>query len=73
MATQSKYQNQQIETLLHELISALEKHKAPVDLSLMALGNVVTHILANNVQNPAQQQRLADAFCDALKRSLTAK
>lgn len=70
MATQSKYQDKQLEALLNDLIVTLEKHKAPVDLSLMALGNMVTNILSTNVKNPIQQQGLAEAFCTALKDSL---
>lgn len=70
MAIQSKYQDKQLDALLNDLIITLEKHKAPVDLSLMALGNMVTNILSTNIQNPTQQQRLADTFCSALKNSL---
>ena len=70
MATKSKYQSQQLDALLNDVIIVLEKHKAPVDLSLMALGNTVTNILVNNVQNPQQRQALAEAFCSALKQSL---
>ncbi|MCK3656298.1 hypothetical protein A4G19_11300 [Pasteurellaceae bacterium Macca] len=70
MATQSKYQTQQLDALLNDLILTLEKHKAPVDLSLMALGNMVTNILVTNVANPQQRERLADTFAHALKNSL---
>lgn len=73
MARKSKYQNQQLDALLNDLIITLEKHKAPVDLSLMALGNTITNILATNVQNPIQQQALVEAFCTALKNSLMQK
>lgn len=73
MARKSKYQNQQLDALLNDLIITLEKHKAPVDLSLMALGNTITNILATNVQNPIQQQALVEAFCTALKNSLIQK
>lgn len=72
MATQSKYNDKQLEALLNDLIITLEKHKAPVDLSLMALGNTVTNILQTNVQNPNQRELLADTFCQALKNSLKA-
>lgn len=72
MASKSKYQDQQFEALFNDLVIALEKHKAPVDLSLMALGNLVTNILRTNAQG-SQQQALADAFCNALKNSLNAK
>ncbi|AIK17189.1 YejL family protein [Glaesserella parasuis] len=70
MATKSKYQDKQIEALLNDLIVTLEKHKAPVDLSLMALGNMVTNILVTNVQSPQQREVLAEAFSSALKNSL---
>ncbi|MCT8796213.1 YejL family protein [Glaesserella parasuis] len=70
MATKSKYQDKQIEALLNDLIVTLEKHKAPVDLSLMVLGNMVTNILVTNVQSPQQREVLAEAFSSALKNSL---
>lgn len=72
MATQSKYQDKQLDALLQDLIIVLEKHKAPVDLSLMALGNTVTNILQTNVQNPAHRELLAETFSQALKNSLKA-
>ena len=70
MASKSKYQDKQLDALLNDLIITLEKHKAPVDLSLMALGNMVTNILVTNVQDPQQREMLADAFSSALKNSL---
>lgn len=73
MATKSKYQDKQLDALLNDLIITLEKHKAPVDLSLMALGNMVTNILHSNVQNPQQREMLADTFSSALKNSLKSK
>lgn len=73
MASKSKYQNEQLDALLNDLIITLEKHKAPVDLSLMALGNMVTNILVSNIKTPEQQQVLAETFCLALKNSLRTK
>lgn len=73
MATKSKYHTKQFDSLLADLIATIEKHKAPVDLSLMALGNMVTNILSENIQSPAQREALADAFADALKQSLKTK
>ncbi|MDH2924139.1 hypothetical protein EV693_101232 [Nicoletella semolina] len=70
MATKSKYQNERIDALLGDLITTLEKHKAPVDLSLMALGNMVSNILVSNFNDPKQRELLADTFSDALKHSL---
>ncbi|WP_018651001.1 DUF1414 domain-containing protein [Actinobacillus capsulatus] len=73
MATQSKYQRKQFGALSSDLIATLEKHKAPVDLSLMALGNLITNILRENVQTEVQRHALADAFSNALKNSLKTK
>lgn len=73
MATQSKYQSKQFDALSSDLIATIEKHKAPVDLSLMALGNLVTNILRQSVQSQAQREALANAFADALKQSLKNK
>ncbi|WP_373817897.1 DUF1414 domain-containing protein [Glaesserella sp.] len=70
MATKSKYQDKQLDALLNDLIITLEKHKAPVDLSLMALGNTVTNILVTNIQSAQQREALAEAFGSALKNSL---
>lgn len=70
MAIKSKYQDKQFDALVNDLIITLEKHKAPVDLSLMALGNLVTNILQSNIQTDAQRQALADSFATALKNSL---
>ncbi|MFA9500266.1 DUF1414 domain-containing protein [Mannheimia sp. E30BD] len=73
MATKSKYHTKQFDALLADLITTIEQHKAPVDLSLMALGNMVTNILSENIQNPTQREALAEAFAGALKQSLKAK
>lgn len=72
MAKQSKFKDQQVELLLNELIAVFEKHQAPVDLSLVVLGNMVTNVLTNSV---GQQQRiaLAQAFSDALLNSVKDK
>ncbi len=70
MAIQSKYKNEQLDALLNDLFIALEKHKAPADLSLMALGNMVTHILQQSAKDEAQRERLADAFATTLKNAL---
>ena len=70
MAIQSKYQSQQLDALLNDLIITMEKHKAPVDLSLMALGNLVTNILKSNISSAAQREMIAETFNQALKNSL---
>lgn len=70
MATQSKYQAKQLDALLNDLILTLEKHKTPVDLSLMALGNMVSNILLTNISNPTQRQKLAETFNQALLNAI---
>ncbi len=73
MAIKSKYQDDQLDKLLNELITVLEKNKTPVDLSLMVLGNMVSNILLNNVSDSQQRERLAETFSQALKNSLITK
>ncbi|BFQ93681.1 YejL family protein [Gallibacterium anatis] len=69
MATHSKYSNKQIETLMNEMIGTLEKHQAPVDLSLIVLGDMVSNLLLSSVQENKRIE-LAEAFSQALLNSL---
>ncbi|WP_439239795.1 YejL family protein [Lonepinella sp. BR2474] len=69
MASNSKYQDKQVDAILNEMIAVLEKHQAPVDLSLMVLGNMVTNLLISSV-GVQQQQALAQAFSEALINSV---
>lgn len=69
MPVVSKYTNAQIESLLHELEAVLIRAQAPVELSLLALGNLTTHLISQQIP-PAQQARIADSFAQALKQSL---
>ena len=73
MAIQSKYQDKQIDAILNDMIAVLEKHQAPLDFSLIVLGNMTTNLLTGSV-GKQQQQVLAQAFADALLNSIkTAK
>ena len=73
MAIQSKYQDKQIDAILNDMIAVLEKHQAPLDLSLIVLGNMTTNLLTGSV-GKQQQPVLAQAFADALLNSIkTAK
>ena len=56
MAIQSKYSNTQVEALITEMLALLNKHQAPTDLSLMVLGNCVTHLLEKKV--PAESRKV---------------
>ncbi|MCL1091964.1 YejL family protein [Shewanella profunda] len=69
MAIQSKYSNTQVESLIAEVLAVLEKHKAPTDLSLMALGNCVTYLLERKVPNESRQA-VAEQFAKALAQSV---
>jgi uncharacterized protein YejL (UPF0352 family) len=53
---------------MNDLITALEKHKAPVALSLMVLGNLTTNII--NGMAPAQRQAITEKFVQALTASV---
>ncbi len=53
----SRYSDEQVEQLLAELLNVLEKHKAPTDLSLMVLGNMVTNLINTSIA-PAQRRQL---------------
>ncbi|ELM3615240.1 YejL family protein [Aeromonas sobria] len=64
----SKYKNEQFDALMNDLITVLEKHKAPVDLSLMVLGNLTTNII--NGMAPAQRHAITEKFVQALTASV---
>lgn len=72
MAIVSKYSNEQVETLLHELLLVLEKHKTPTDLALMTLGNAAT-VLINSKMAPGARAAVAEQFGQALKASIDTK
>lgn len=73
MAIQSKYQDKQIDAILNDMIAVLEKHQAPLDLSLIVLGNMTTNLLTGSL-GKQQQKVLAQAFSEALFNSInTAK
>ena len=73
MAIQSKYQDKQIYAILNDMIAVLEKHQAPLDLSLIVLGNMTTNLLTGSL-GKQQQKVLAQAFSEALLNSInTAK
>lgn len=69
MAQHSKFQDKQVEAMLNDMIAVIEKHQAPVDLSLIVLGNMVTNLLATSV-GTNQRVALAQAFADALLHSV---
>ncbi|WP_163937022.1 DUF1414 domain-containing protein [Paraferrimonas sp. SM1919] len=56
MAQISKYTNEQVEALVDDLLATLEKHQAPVDLSMMCLGNALSHLLNTRVNKETRVQ-----------------
>ncbi|HDR1221461.1 TPA: YejL family protein [Pasteurella multocida] len=69
MAKNSKYQDKQVDAILNDMIAVLEKHQAPVDLSLVVLGNMVTNLLVSSV-GTNQRIALANAFSEVLLNSV---
>lgn len=65
----SKYSNDEVEQIVDQLIDVLTAHNAPVDLSLMCLGNSITHILKEHVPT-GKRQAVADNFAKALAQSV---
>ena len=70
MPQTSRYNNDEIETMMNDILLVLEKHEANLDLSLMVLGNVLSHIISHNV--PAEQRsKLVETFSSILQKTLT--
>ncbi len=69
MPQSSRYSDERVEQLLTDLAAILEQHKAPTDLALMVLGNMVTNLLNNSV-SPAQRPLLVQSFTRALSASI---
>lgn len=68
----SKYSNEKIETILDEVMEVLHKNDVSVDLSLMVLGNSLTHII--NSQVPSNKRKeIADKFVTAFTASISTK
>lgn len=69
MPITSKYSNEQVEILVNELLTVLHRQKAPVDLSLIAIGNLTTHLITERLPL-TQQGTIADSFATALLQSI---
>ncbi len=72
MPQQSKYSDSQFEDLMNDIVFALEKNQAKRDLSLMALGNVITNIFLHQV-NESQREKMAEQFTQVLLKSINGK
>jgi len=69
MPQNSRYTNAEFEALMNKVILTLEENNAGRDLSLMVLGNVITHILNTQV-SADQRTEMADKFANVLKKSV---
>ncbi|MCP4326310.1 MAG: DUF1414 domain-containing protein [Psychromonas sp.] len=65
----SKYSNEKIESILDEVMDVLHKNDVSVDLSLMVLGNSLTHII--NSQVPSHKRKeIGEKFVKAFSSSI---
>ncbi|OOF67710.1 YejL family protein [Rodentibacter caecimuris] len=69
MAQSSKYSDTQVNAIINDIIAVLEQHKTSVDLSLIALGNMVSNLLLSSVP-ASQRQAVAQAFANSLLNSV---
>lgn len=69
MPIKSKYRTEQIEVIMQDLQTVLQTHQASVDLALLALGNLATHIINSQVPE-SHRQEVAASFGQALKQSV---
>lgn len=69
MPIQSKYSNTEIESLISGFLLQLEQQQVSIDLSFMALGNTVTHLINHKIA-PQHREAITNSFCHALKNSI---
>ena len=69
MPIQSRYSNDQIETVMQDLIDVINKHQCDRELALMVLGNTVTSVLTQQFE-PQQRQAVAEQFSAAMTKSI---
>jgi len=72
MPIQSKYSSKQIETILDQVMDVLHDNEVSVDLSLMILGNSITHVINSQVPT-SQRKAIGDKFVKALSASINLK
>lgn len=70
MPQQSRYSDNQFESLTQDLIGVLQKHQADRELSLMALGNLLTGIFNHQVAENSRES-LAREFTRILLKSIS--
>lgn len=66
----SKYSTDQIEKLVNQLLDTLHSQQATTELSLMCLGNAVSHVINTSVP-AAQREAVANSFNQALSDAVS--
>lgn len=67
----SKYSTAQIEKLVNQLLDVLHAEKATTELSLMCLGNAISHVVNSSVpaaQRAAVVSHFSQALADAVQQ-----
>lgn len=65
----SKYSDHDIETLINQILNTLKEKNASTEMSLMVLGDAVSHIINTNIA-PLHKKELAQKFCTVLTESI---
>ncbi|HSG51107.1 MAG TPA: DUF1414 domain-containing protein [Rheinheimera sp.] len=68
----SKYSTAQIEKLVNQLLDVLHEQNATTELSLMCLGNAISHVVNSSVP-VAQRTAVVANFSQALADSVSTK
>lgn len=68
----SKYSTEQIENLVNQLLDVLHAEKATTELSLMCLGNAISHVVNSSVP-VAQRAAVVSHFNQALADAVSSK
>ncbi|MCA1929827.1 DUF1414 domain-containing protein [Rheinheimera sp.] len=68
----SKYSTDQIEKIVNSILDQLRLQDASTELSLMCLGNTISHIINTSVP-AAQRLDVANHFGQALKDAVNSK
>ena len=68
----SKYSTDQIEKIVNNILDQLRQQDASTELSLMCLGNTISHIINTSVP-AAQRVDVANHFGQALKDAVNSK
>ncbi len=68
----SKYSTDQIEKIVNNILEQLRQENVSTELSLMCLGNTISHIINTSVP-AAQRPDVANHFGQALKDAINTK